>query len=289
MRRLPLLTILAVPNLAFAEALCTDSVALRQSDQEMLEALEELDLSTTTELDCSPLVVSVQSVETGVAVSVTLPWGETESRTLPSHRAAAIWVDSWLAGERLGELMAPASGSSVLLYSTFEDWQAGRSSGQTEAAVIQSASNTMWRVQDGLQEFYTLDLSISQAKEHGQVYAFQLGSQVYLNTSSPRPNRLASYSPVILVGEYGVLQDEVCVWVPQTQVRPGHMTCDGFVRLVDLRTGETESVSKLKLKRWLEQDPELREAWSSEGRRNDGTVHRYLVELLSRQPDVVLD
>ncbi|MFT5586576.1 MAG: hypothetical protein ACI9VR_004175 [Cognaticolwellia sp.] len=292
MRRLPILTALfVVPNLAFAEALCKGSVNLSPADPKMADTLAQIGVSTQPQDDCAPLQVSTASLGQDLAVTITLPWGESEVREMPSHQAAAGWIDSWLARERLGELLDtnPAPSEKVMLYASFDDWRADRPSGESEADVIQSTSNAMVRVQDGLDPFYTLDLSIGQARDLGRVYAFKVGEQVYLNTGSPKPNRLASYGRVTEVSHYGIVQDEICVWVPPTQALPGYMTCDGFVRVIDLDTGDSESVGKIKLKRWMEHDPSLRVEWTEESRRNDGTVHSYLVELLTRQPDAALD
>lgn len=279
------------PSAAAAQDACPDAVVLGVDQVGLEEHLSSAGLLTPAQAACTPIQVDARPANEAIAVTLTLPWGEQAQRVVADPTEAVTWVDSWLEQDRMGTLLeAPTLRTpSVRLYATLEDWQSGTVLLEHEGQVIRNDAPLVQRHLGGLDHFYSLDLSLSEGREVGKVFAVELDDQVYINPRRAKPNSMSPFGAMTVVGDYGVYQDEICVWVSQTTAMPAHMSCDAFVALIDLNTGDTQLVGKRKMRRWLEADATLHAAWQEEERRNDATVQRYLIALLTENPDAVAD
>ena len=194
---------------------------------------------------------------------------------MPPHRPA--WSPE-VGGGGAADLESPpaadASLQDVVLYATFDDFRQGRVTGRTQARVMPRGVMGGERAAGEPGHFWALDLRARRGRALGKVYAFAAGGEVYVAEGAPRPNRASLYGRLERVGERGVLMQQVCFPVSQYS-----WACAPQLRLLDLTNGTSVGVSRRKLRKWLDPEPELRRRFDDEPRKDEETLRRYLVEL----------
>jgi hypothetical protein len=179
----------------------------------------------------------------------------------------------------------PASSlQDVALYATFDDFRQGRVTGRTQARVMPRGVMGGGRGKGEPEQFWALDMRGARARALGKVYAFAAGGEVYVAEGAPRPNRASLYGRLQRAGERGVFMQQVCFPVSQHGFI---LACTAQLRLLDMTDGTSVGVSRRKLRKWLDSQPELRRRFDDEPRKDEATLQRYLVELLERDPAAV--
>jgi hypothetical protein len=178
----------------------------------------------------------------------------------------------------------PTDLEEVALYATRDDLWRGRATGTARTRV---ATRGLYAREPTAGEpllFWTLDLKRSNTRALGRVFAFAAGGEIYVNEDAPRPTQGERYGKLTRVGDRGVYVRQICSQVGGSW---GSLQCVADLRVMDLSTGKATSVGRIKLRRWLEAEPELRARFMGERDQGAETVRRYLVKLLELNPAAV--
>ncbi len=263
---------------------CTEAVEIRAEGTpvaDVSEAFEREGLRTET-TECNAPIVRVSKRADAYTVTVRPGLAGEAERVLPTLGDAALWTASWVRTDRYSDLLAfaptppaetvlvgpPAQpiaypvgaedsaepkapnkpeASSPVVYATAQDLLAGRGT-TVDATLVQRS-----RVESPKgKPFVSLDLRRRETAELGRVFAIRDGDTLYVDPGRARPMKNESFGPVVEVGGFAAIPDRVCTWVQLPS--SGFTTCETVVLLADLRTWETERVSRRKLRRWSRRD-----------------------------------
>jgi hypothetical protein len=276
-------TLLASPAALAGD--CDTRLALPVSNHTtalVAEELELLGITTDDASDCDTAQAEVIASRDGtLRASVRLTNGMSAVRSLPSPDATAAWLSSWVRDDRVRGTLSDAGDEEQLftLYATLQDFELGRPTGQVHAELL--ASTVDGPAEQGA--MYTAKLTRREAKPLGSVFAFTVDGETYVNDAAPRLAKGSAFGPFERFGNEGMFTRKHCFWVPQTQQTPPHLECFLEVRHLDFGTGDTEVVTKAKLRKWLADAPELARAYDAEKPKHIGTTRTYLRHLLEHR------